>query len=332
MFGIIVSGQPRSGKSTLVKSLYSCNEILPCNVDAKIFRKIKSKKIDKKISLRNKIENVIGNEVYQDSGKKIKTSILKELNIPVPKIESILKKNYSECRPEFILLDILNKASNIKKKKGWILPDLGAEDYFPYINKRFPKIKLILLYRNPLESIVASLYWRTFPEIRGNLIELIIRWNHSFSRAIQLIKEYPKNVEIFFYDELSTEKRKKISKFFNIKNFRFGYNPTTTYFSYKNNLWFCPNKEYNKLLEDNQMALILKSCLYEFKIIPVKDLNFTNCFSLFYIRILNKIFFMIASKFPLGIKTIMNFYFSPIKSILNNLKKLLKLILNLISR
>ena len=52
MFGIIVSGQPRCGKSTLVKSLHSNSEILSCNVDAKILVKILSKKIDRKISLK----------------------------------------------------------------------------------------------------------------------------------------------------------------------------------------------------------------------------------------------------------------------------------------
>ena len=54
MFGIIVSGQPRCGKSTLVKSLHSNSEILSCNVDAKILVKILSKKIDRKISLKKK--------------------------------------------------------------------------------------------------------------------------------------------------------------------------------------------------------------------------------------------------------------------------------------
>ncbi len=328
MFGIIVSGQPRCGKSTLVKSLHSNSEILSCNVDAKILVKILSKKIDRKISLKKKIEYVIGNEVYQDSDKKIKTSILKELNIPVVKIESFLKSNYSEPRPEFVLIDILDKVLNIKKKEIWILPDLGAEDYFPYINKRFPKIKLILLFRNPLESIVASLYWRTFPKIKGNLTELIIRWNHSLFRAIQLSKEYPDNVEIYFYDELYKNKINKNSKFFQIKNFKFKYDPITTYFSYNNNLWFCPNKEYKKLLNDDQIILIIKSCFYKFKKTPLYNLKISIYLKIFYIKLLNRIFFILARKYPLQIKILMNFYFSPVKSCVNNLKKLLKLIIN----
>ena len=328
MSGIIVSGQPRSGKSTLVKSLHSYSEILSCNVDAKILVKILSKKFNKKISIKKKIEYVIGNEVYQDSDKKIKTSILKELNIPVAKIESFLKSNYLESRPEFILIDILNKALNIKKKSRWILPDLGAEDYFPYINKRFPKIKLILLFRNPLESIVASLYWRTFPKIKGNLTELIIRWNHSLSRAIQLKKEYPNNVEVYFYDELYTNKINKNSNVFQIKNFKFKYNPITTFFSYKNNSWFCPNKEYKKLLKDDQIIIIIKSCFYKFKKIPTYNLKVSIYLKIFYIKLLNKFFFIIARKYPMQIKILMNFYFSPVKSSVSSLKKLLKLIIN----
>ena len=96
------------------------------------------------------------------------------------------------------MLEILNKAKNILKKKKWILPDLGAEDYFPYIYKKAPETNVLLLYRNPLESIVASLYWRTFPQIKNNLIELIVRWNYSISKAHYIKKKFPNNVELFF--------------------------------------------------------------------------------------------------------------------------------------
>ena len=44
MSGIIVSGQPRSGKSSLVKSLKNNDDLLACNVDAKIYSLIKVKK------------------------------------------------------------------------------------------------------------------------------------------------------------------------------------------------------------------------------------------------------------------------------------------------
>ena len=70
MSGIIISGSPRSGKSTLVYSLKKKKELLSCNVDAKISRLIQAKKIRKNISLHEKIKSLIGNDVIQDSEKK----------------------------------------------------------------------------------------------------------------------------------------------------------------------------------------------------------------------------------------------------------------------
>ena len=45
MSGIIISGQPRSGKSTLAKSFKRVNDALGCNVDAKFFKIINDYKI-----------------------------------------------------------------------------------------------------------------------------------------------------------------------------------------------------------------------------------------------------------------------------------------------
>ena len=64
------------------------------------------------------------------------------------------------------MLEILNKAKNILKKKKWILPDLGAEDYFPYIYKKAPETNVLLLYRNPLESIVAPYIGEHFLKLK----------------------------------------------------------------------------------------------------------------------------------------------------------------------
>lgn len=328
MIGIIVSGQPRSGKSTLVNSIKNNSEILSCNVDAKILRLIKSQKFSKKISLDKKIKYLIGNKVFQDSDKKVTKSILEELNISIPKINAHFSEDYNEFRPEFFLLDILDKVGTIFKKKKWILPDLGAEDYFPYIYKKHTNLKLILLYRNPLESIVASLYWRTFPRKRKNLIELIVRWNHSILRSSIICKEYPNNTELYFYDKIFFNQSLKKSKVLKIKNFKFKYNPNTTFFSYNNNLWYCPNKKYQKLIEDDQIALITKGCLYEFKNSFKKEITTMIFIKLFYIKILNKIFWILSFRFPLATKKLMNFYFSPIRSSINILRNLIRLIKN----
>ena len=211
------------------------------------------------------------------------------------------------------------------KKDIWIITDLGGEDYYPYIYEKYPQIKLILLFRNPIESIVASLYWRTFPKMKSNIIELIVRWNHSISRAIIIMEKYQKNVELYFYDEIFLNQSLKKSKILKIKNFRFRYDPKTTFFSFMKSLWYCPNKKYKKLLEEDQIALIKKSCFYDFKSSASQNLSIKIFIKLFYIRVLNKIFIVLSYKFPLQTKNLMNFYFSPIKSSINILKNLMRL-------
>ena len=84
MNGIIISGQPRSGKSTLAKSFKRVNDALGCNVDAKFFKIINDYKIfTKDFELEKNLKNLINQSVYQDSTKKITTSILNEINVPL---------------------------------------------------------------------------------------------------------------------------------------------------------------------------------------------------------------------------------------------------------
>ena len=51
--------------------------------------------------------------------KKIKRSILQELNIPISKIKSQFTQDYNEERPEFFLIEILEKVKKLKKLIGF---------------------------------------------------------------------------------------------------------------------------------------------------------------------------------------------------------------------
>ena len=79
---------------------------------------------------------------------------------------------------------------SFKEKKIWVAPDLNAEIYLPKLIKIKPNIKFIFVFRNPIESIVASLYWRknriNFTNL--TLVKLIIRWNLTFYLAHRLKK------------------------------------------------------------------------------------------------------------------------------------------------
>ena len=93
MTGIIISGQPRCGKSSLVKSFKGLNKALSCNVDGKFF-----KILDRNIQNHNNsnftevLETLITKKVYQDSNRKITKSISEEIGIPLTTISSELKK------------------------------------------------------------------------------------------------------------------------------------------------------------------------------------------------------------------------------------------------
>ena len=92
----------------------------------------------------------------------------------------------------------------------------------------------------------------------------------------------------FFYDELKLN-TKRITRVTKIKNIKIKYNPRKTYFSFENNLWLCPNKEYKKLLCDEQIYLIIKGCFYNFKFQPVIHITPLTLLKVLYIKFLNRI-------------------------------------------
>ena len=93
MKGIIISGQPRSGKSSLVKSFKSVNDALSCNIDAKFFKIINEyKRFPKEFDFSENLNNLINRSVYQDSSRKITTTLLDETGVSQKVIASKLKK------------------------------------------------------------------------------------------------------------------------------------------------------------------------------------------------------------------------------------------------
>ncbi|MBF91173.1 MAG: hypothetical protein CMP34_00010 [Rickettsiales bacterium] len=322
MNGIIISGQPRSGKSTLVKSLKNKKNILACNVDAKLIKMIREQDINfQDESLKKIIKNLIGRCVFQDSQKKIKTSILNEINVPLEEIVRNLKKHPENNRPEFFFFKILESSREYLKKKFWLLPDLGAEDYFEYIKKKSTKIKIIFLFRNPLESITASLYWRTYPQKKKNIFELIVRWNYSVSRAKYLTKTYSDRVELLYYNEINKKLHIK-----NLGEVNFNYDIKKTYFSFNGNEWLCPDNKYRKLLNENEKLHIMSCCSYNFENQKKSNLNLSLFIKRKYSRLLNFLFLNLSFISPLLSRRLMDFYFSPAKLILEKIKEVFKLI------
>ncbi len=325
MSGIIISGQPRSGKSTLAKSFKRVNDALGCNVDAKFFKIINDYKIfTKDFDFTENLKNLINQRVYQDSRRKITTTLLDETGVSFPVIASkIGKKNY--LRAEKILLDFLDTSCKLKKKKFWVLPDLGAEAYFEKLIKIKKDLYVIFLFRNPLESIVSSLYWRSYPNKSKNLLELIVRWNISYLNAKKLKQKYPKLINIYFYNEIERMSRVNdwFYKTFNTK-LKFKYAKKKTFFSYSKSKWLSPEGKYEKLLKKEEINLIFNGCVFDFKF-PLKINKIKNLsFKILYIRLLTYFFVNLSKVNRFNAFKFLNFYFSPFNIFSLGLKKIIK--------
>ena len=325
MKGFIISGQPRSGKSSLAKSFKNVNDALSCNVDAKFFKIINDyKRFTKEFDFSENLKNLINRSVYQDSSRKITTTLLDETGVSLTVIASKLKnKNHNST--EKILLDFLDTSCKLKKKKFWVLPDLGAETYFERLNKIKEDLYVIFLFRNPLESIVSSLYWRSYPKKGKNLLELIVRWNVSYLNAQKLKKKYPKLINIYFYNEIDQMSKPNnwFYKTFNTK-LKFKYTKTKTFFTYSKSKWLSPEGKYKKFLKNEEINLILNGCVCDFKFISGinKIKNFS--FKTLYIRSLTFFFVNLSKVNRFNAFKFLNFYFSPFNIISMGLKKIIK--------
>ena len=83
-FNLIISGQLRCGKSTLVRLLKLNKNYLSVGLDAKFSELISQNYEDSKISTRDKIDKIINKKIYSESKKK-SLSLAKELNLSVTK-------------------------------------------------------------------------------------------------------------------------------------------------------------------------------------------------------------------------------------------------------
>ncbi len=320
--GIIISGQPRSGKSTLANVFSKNTDFNVLKTDILFIKHLKNKIFFANSSIM--VEKFLNSFRYQDSKKKIKRYVKDDIAIDKAKIiEYVRTKNtYTQCHLIFSVLDAWNY---LKKKKVWIVPDLNTEIYFHELVKIKPNTKFIFIFRNPIESIVASLYWRkgkTYPS-NLDLVKLIIRWNLTFFLANKLKDKYKKSIQILFFESLEKNKIIDLSQI-ELANYKikFPYKRDKTYFSYNMKKgWFTPKKKWEILLSNFQLNLINYG-IFTKKYKHLISFNFLSLPYLFLIHAFSLIFISIALLSPKVYKMTIDFLFSPILSIKNMLRNI----------
>jgi hypothetical protein len=190
---VIIGGPSRVGKTQLgvmLASQYSSIKWFP--LEAKIYRPIKSESEDRR---RRALD-------YCQTPRNIASdkSVAEEL-------QNFLKQplsSYSFCRSNEKLSDpqiiarVLDQYSDENESGGWMAADIHAEFWFEHLKKMIPNLKIVILFRNPIEAVCASVYWRDFPHRTSLPMSMIIyrsiMWRLSLGLGIQLKKKHPNDV------------------------------------------------------------------------------------------------------------------------------------------
>ncbi len=324
-FNLIISGQPRCGKSTLVRLLKLNKNYLSVGLDAKFSELISQNYEDSKISTRDKINKIINKKIYSESKKKNPSSLAKELNLSVTKCREIIQSN-KKISYENLLINILNLAKQINNRYGWIISDLRVEENFRLLKKIDKSLKIIFLFRCPVESITASLFWRDMKKKKNSfLIQIILRWKLSFYFSKYLKNKFPNDVDILIYNNIKNSNTKSLdfSKKLNLTKY-FRYDTKKSYFNYcKKEGWLLPNKLRKHVLDTFQLELIMYNCYLKKKIKPQKYF-FEVYFSSLFIDICFYIFKIVGNVNISLSYRILDFLSSPFLNFKNFLRSLVK--------
>lgn len=160
----------------------------------------------------------------------------------------------------------LDEMASQNAKPTWLALDLHSELHFRHYKKHIPDLKLLVVLREPVEAIAASLYWRTFPERRANsswyFSYALFLWRLSILVTTALKRDFPSDVyviwsnallrgEVNLPDQLIDTKidlKKRMSAMFNGQ----------PYFSFDKDRqkFLCPDGTWRALLTSDELATI----------------------------------------------------------------------------
>lgn len=306
MKGILVSGTARSGKTFLVKNIKQDKLISVHSVDLLLFQSLRYKKPKNYFELEHELTKYAQKTRYIDSSKNKTAKLFKDNDFK----KAINSVNFKKsARMSEYIIQLIEKYTIYKKKKKWIAADLNAEMIFDKLKKMNKNVYLIVLIRNPIEAITASLFWRDYPKIcnnpKRNFLYKILSWKLSQDVAHMLKKKFPKYVQIVYLNKLKKIERSELNIFKeNLKLKKSFFNKN--YFDYDINKGvYCPDKKWSKLLNENQIKLIKK--------ISGEKINKYNPLSFMLMLFFSNLLCVVAKINPLVSKEILDFCFFPLK-------------------
>lgn len=266
--GILIAGPARCGKSTVAAVLaQDMAKIAVLRVDALLpaFRTVVNpttiagrKKFIKDYLLRPRYMDPARLEVRcpaDDMGDAF-TAVLAKA------------KQLEASTPAGLIFATLDAWASESGRMAWVVPDLHAEIYFHEFIRDYPGLRMIVLLRDPREAIVASLYWRTYPQRivggRKNFVYKLLLWCLAAETGRRLERKFPRQVSVFWTHALkqpAASDRRLGSLFPDITISAEGINTEDMYFSYVDNYgWLCPDGNRREILSEKEKIIIGAVC------------------------------------------------------------------------
>lgn len=121
------------------------------------------------------------------------------------------------------LRELLDGIATAQGRETWIGADYHAEYDYLLLRRAIPDLKLVVVIRNPWESVCASLYWRQYPDrhpqAERELTKRIALWKLSLETALHLRARLPAAVSIVNANRLwrgETDSIKRLATFLSV--------------------------------------------------------------------------------------------------------------------
>jgi len=181
-------------------------------------------------------------------------------------LEEIQRKVPPDIKHQIQLLDYsLNIFSNDNNSETWAACDLHPEFDFKSFCRYVPNIKLVIMIRNPVETVCANLYQGSYPERpkkdRGVLQKMLLMWCLSAQTALMYREKYPESVHILRFNNLlqnTGPDPEEMGKIFDIpkESYSQAVDHQQCLFTYKDNNFFSPTHRWEELLRHDEIKLI----------------------------------------------------------------------------
>tara|TARA_R110000782_G_scaffold137977_11_gene230466 strand:+ start:11828 stop:12880 length:1053 start_codon:yes stop_codon:yes gene_type:complete len=264
----LIGGPSRCGKSTLADVIANTDvdglELAVLKVDALLHVYRNKSKFKSDDDARLFLQAYLERPRYMNPERTITLCPADDINVSIEEIISRVNP-LAGMKPLEVIFRLFDFMAESNDKCSWLALDLLPEIYFCDYKKKVKGLKLLIVLRDPVESIAAGLYWRTYPNRssvcgKKTIDYLLFLWCLSALTTLMMKKKYPDDVYVVSSNDLFSEKSKLPDELENIDvSMEFKkYYSGVPYFNYEraSSRHYCPDGTWQNLLSKEEVCFI----------------------------------------------------------------------------